>query len=147
MTYRIPSPLDIAARKKATSSPRASAARGVPAPAATRVYVSGPYSRDPDRYVEEAITVADRLLRAGLAPLVPHLKHPWVIRYPHAYEDWIRVDLAWVQAADVVLRLPGESPGADREVAHARACGVPVMYSVEELLAWLGRAQPADGAP
>lgn len=107
-----------------------------------RVYISGPYSADPERCTRDAIAAADRLLRLGFAPLVPHLKHAWITQADHSYEDWLRLDLAWVQAADVLLRLPGASPGADREVAHARARGIPVMRDIDQLLARSGR--PAD---
>lgn len=49
-----------------------------------------------------------------------------------SHEIWLEVDLAWVEASDLVLRLPGASVGADREVAHARKNGVPVVFSVQE---------------
>jgi hypothetical protein len=51
------------------------------------------------------------------------------------HADWLGVDLPWVEVADAVLRLPGESSGADAEVAHARKNGVPVYDDVEELIA------------
>lgn len=101
-----------------------------------RVYVAGPYSADPERCTADAVRAADELLRLGYAPLVPHLKHPWITWTAHGYETWMRLDLAWVEAADVLLRLPGASPGADREVEHARAHGVPVVGSVEHLIDW-----------
>jgi hypothetical protein len=34
---------------------------------------------------------------------------------------------------DAVLRLPGESTGADRDVAIAAERGIPVYYDVEEI--------------
>jgi hypothetical protein len=46
------------------------------------------------------------------------------------------IDLAWVEVADAVLRIPGESSGAEREVAHALHHGKPVFTSVEDVLAW-----------
>jgi hypothetical protein len=42
--------------------------------------------------------------------------------------------LPWVSVADAVLRLPGTSPGADREVALALSLGIPVYYDIEEML-------------
>ena len=38
-----------------------------------------------------------------------------------------------LQHCDAVLRLPGESKGADQDVAIARDRGLPVYYSVDEL--------------
>lgn len=103
----------------------------------TRVYVSAPYSADPEACTAEAIRVGTDLLDMGFAPFVPHLVHYWeTLHASRPYECWMRLDLAWVEAADVVLRLPGESPGADREVEHARAHGVPVVTSVEQLTEW-----------
>lgn len=37
---------------------------------------------------------------------------------------------------DAVLRLPGESTGADQDVAIARERGLPVYYRLEELPGW-----------
>lgn len=102
-----------------------------------RVYVAGPYSADPEACTSEALRVGSLLLDLGFAPFVPHLSHYWqTLHQQHDYETWMRLDLAWVEAADVLLRIPGESPGADREVEHARARGVPVVTSVEALLSW-----------
>ena len=38
-----------------------------------------------------------------------------------------------LQHCDGVLRLPGDSNGADQDVAIARERGIPVWHSVEEL--------------
>jgi hypothetical protein len=106
---------------------------------AVRVYVAGPYASDPERNTRVAVAAGDAVLDLGYAPMVPHLAHYWhTLHQARPYEDWMRLDLAWSAAADVVLRLPGESPGADREVEHARALGIPVVHSVDELAAWAG---------
>jgi hypothetical protein len=47
------------------------------------------------------------------------------------------MDLALIPKMDVVLRLPGESLGADGEVDKARECNVPVVFGWEELKALL----------
>lgn len=38
-----------------------------------------------------------------------------------------------LQHCDAVLRLPGESRGADQDVAIARGRGIPVYYSLDEI--------------
>lgn len=43
--------------------------------------------------------------------------------------------IEWVEVSDALLRLPGESKGADMEVARANEIGVPVYHSIEELQA------------
>lgn len=53
---------------------------------------------------------------------------------PLTAEDWYGLDLPWVEVAHAVLRLPGESRGADGEVAHAEKFGIPVFHSVQELI-------------
>lgn len=106
-----------------------------------RVYVAGPYTSDPEACTAEAIKVGAQLLDLGFAPFVPHLAHYWhTLHGPRPYEDWMRIDLAWLAAADVVLRLPGHSPGADREVHHARTHGIPVVSDLDELTAWAAQA-------
>lgn len=95
------------------------------------LYVSGPYSLNPSRCTDRAIEVGNVLLGAGYEPMVPHLNHFWEERHPNAYEDWMRVDLAWVRRADAVVRIPGESSGADREVALAQSLGIPVFQWCE----------------
>ena len=52
------------------------------------------------------------------------------------HEDWMGVDLPWVAVAHAVLRLPGESVGADTETAHADRLGIPVFDSIPDLLTW-----------
>lgn len=44
---------------------------------------------------------------------------------PH--ETWLEQDFPWVAASDIVLRLPGESTGADLEVELANELGIPVV--------------------
>ena len=106
-----------------------------------RVYVAGPLSGGDTlsgemqlANVRAAIAAGALLMEAGYAPYVPHLTYYWHERHPHSYEDWIALCLAWVAAADAVLRLPGASPGADREVVLARERGVPVYGCLAELL-------------
>ena len=77
---------------------------------------------------------ADLLIQMGIAPYVPHLSHFQHMMWPHDYEVWMAVGLAWLRTCDAILRLPGESPGADREVEVARILEIPVFYSVDKLV-------------
>lgn len=104
-----------------------------------RVYISGPMTGDgtPEamaQNVAEGVRVAKLLIRAGFSVFCPHLSGlmPGHEEIPH--EVWIDNDLPWVQVADAVLRLPGESQGADAEVDYAVDCDVRVFTSVERLL-------------
>ena len=56
----------------------------------------------------------------------------WHFLNPKPYETWIKLDEEWVLRCDALLRLPGESKGADAEVAQAKKHRIPVYYSIEE---------------
>ena len=103
------------------------------------VYVAGPItSGNPFENMLSALAVGQELIEAGFAPYVPHLTVYWdKLHNPgeNTWETWLEIDLPWVSKADAVLRLPGESPGADREVALAYKLGIPVYSSVPNLLA------------
>src|SRR5436190_21867644 len=101
----------------------------------TRIYVAGPYSGgDIAANVREALRVGNLLLDAGYAPFVPHLSHYFHLMHPQPYNVWLEMDLAWVWVSDALLRLPGKSPGADREVALALTRSIPVYHNLFELL-------------
>jgi len=102
------------------------------------VYISGPYTKpDPVQNTRRAIIVADRVRDAGAAPFLPHLFMAWHLVSPAAYEEWMDLCLAWVPKCDAMLRMFGESEGADREVELARSLGIPVFESLDALLKWM----------
>ena len=99
-----------------------------------RIYVAGPYSQgDVAQHVRRAMDAGTTLLARGHAPLVPHLNHFWHEHEPQSERTWLDLDLAWLQVADAVLRLPGPSVGADAECAAARALGIPVYHAIDEV--------------
>ncbi|PJI97653.1 hypothetical protein CLU85_2446 [Acidovorax sp. 69] len=63
----------------------------------------------------------------------------------HAYQYPVAERL--LSRCDAVLRLPGESRGADMGVARARARGLPVVHHVDELPLRLSQAQAQAQAP
>ena len=86
------------------------------------VFVSGPLG-DESRWSENvgaACEVGDVLAWMGCAVFVPHCYVEWHRQSPANYEEWITRDLAVLRHCNAVVRLPGESPGADREVAEWR---------------------------
>jgi nucleoside 2-deoxyribosyltransferase len=94
----------------------------------TYVYISGPYSAgNREQNVQRALRAADLVEDRGFVVFVPHLNHFRHLRSPKPYAYWIRSDLAWLEKCDVLIRLPGRSPGADREVRKARQLGIPVV--------------------
>jgi hypothetical protein len=83
--------------------------------------------------IRSAIILSNQLIEGGYAPFCPQLTILAEMIHPIPYEAWLGIDFEWVEVCDVLLRLPGESKGADREVAHAVSKGIPVVYSLEEL--------------
>lgn len=103
-----------------------------------RIYVAGPYSHgDIAVNVRNAMEAGSQIINAGHSPFVPHLSHFLHMHHPQEYAVWMRIDAAWVEVCDALLRLPGHSPGADAEIALARVHGIPCFWKMDELLEWL----------
>lgn len=104
-----------------------------------RVYIAGPISKgDRQANVQSGIAAGLDLLHAGFAPFIPHLSD-FVASQDTVgtanYEKWLELDFSFISVCDAVLRLPGKSAGADREVAFARSINVPVFDTLENLKA------------
>lgn len=99
-----------------------------------KMYIACPYSKgDAAVNVRNAILVADQVAGLGWAPFIPVLTHFWHMLSPHDYEFWMKQDMEWLKLCDAVVRLGGESAGADREVRYAISKGIPVYHSVFEV--------------
>lgn len=100
-----------------------------------RIYIAGPYTNgDVANNVYNAISAADELLGLGFAPYVPHLTHFWHIMFSHKYDKWLELDNQYLVLCDGVLRLPGNSSGADSEVLLATEKNIPVFYDIDSLV-------------
>ena len=103
-------------------------------PSRARIYVAGPYTKgDIAVNVRNAIAMGEQLAERGFSPYVPHLTHFWHLIFPHHVTYWYALDAEWIPKCDGLLRIPGESIGADREVAMARELGIPVFESLREI--------------
>jgi len=101
----------------------------------TYIYVAGPYSvGDKQKNITTNMAYSSILLDLGFIPFVPLLTHFWDKEFPHNYEFWLAYDLYWLIKCDAVLRTPGTSKGADREIAYAYDYKIPVFYSVRDLI-------------
>lgn len=74
------------------------------------------------------------LLEAGYAVLNPMLSMAHMDGHNISWETWIASDLAFIEVCDLIVRLPGESKGADLEVAHATERGIPVFNATIDTL-------------
>jgi hypothetical protein len=104
-------------------------------PRRPKVYLSGPCTLgDRDGNYYQSVALHRLLIRHGMAVFNPILtiRMPGAWEIPH--ETWMENDLPWVECADAVLRLPGESVGADAECRHAMECEIPVFNDYEDLL-------------
>lgn len=112
---------------------------------APHIYVAGPMGK-PEMLAENcrrAIELGDEVFKLGAVPHIPHLTVAWHAVRPHEYEEWLDLDFAVIARCDAVYRIPGESPGANREVVFAEQHQIPVLVdllSVRLFIAgWLGR--------
>jgi hypothetical protein len=99
-----------------------------------RVYVAGPFSGNVTANVMAAIAQGDAIDALGFDAEVPHLFMQWDMLHHHDYEHWMKKCLSKLDTCQILFRMPGDSPGADREVAHAHVTGIPVVFSIPELL-------------
>ena len=79
-----------------------------------KVFISSPYTLgDVGVNVRTQHDVFNNLIELGFTPFMPLLSHYQHIIHPFEYDQWIEWDFAWIDSCDFVLRLPGESKGAD----------------------------------
>jgi hypothetical protein len=112
------------------------------------VYIAGPYSSGDQvlntrRAMEAGLLVHER---TGAGVIVPHLTLIGHAMFPRQVDYWYEFDLAQVTHCTHLVRLAGESTGADREVAYAEERGIPVFYDVDEVITDLTPATPWAGA-
>lgn len=89
------------------------------------LYVAGPYSLHPTHCTTFAARVAMAIFEhTPYVPLVPHLSHHWDAVTPRPYETWLKLDVSILIHCDRIVRLPGRSSGADREMRIARHLGL-----------------------
>ena len=99
-----------------------------------RVYIASPYTLgDVAVNVKRQIDAFNELMNKGYQPFAPLLAHFIHLVHPKSYEQWMSWDLEWLSQCDIVLRLEGESSGADREVQRAKELGIRVVYSIDQI--------------
>ncbi len=106
----------------------------------TRIYIASPYGDHNPLEIREAnVAIADSAARqlalrghCAISPI--RITHRWNEDCRLEAEHWWALDMDLLcNWAEAVCRLPGESPGADREEAIARERGLPVYYGVEDV--------------
>lgn len=90
------------------------------------VYVAGPITGDPFGCVRQAAAAFDELRAIGCVPFLPQLSVIHEMVSPQPYETWLAYDRDVIDHCDALVRLPGQSLGADREVVYAMEQGIAV---------------------
>lgn len=102
-----------------------------------RVFLAGPVdSGDICDNVNEACRIANYLMTEQFSVYIPQLCVLMQMISRQHYETWMRNGQAWLAVSNAVYRMPGESKGADRDVALAAQLGIPIFYTTEELITW-----------
>lgn len=116
-----------------------------------RIYLAAPIGANDDGWagrIAAAARACEELFRAGFAVYLPHGYEAAGIDLLalFGYKAACRLSGAFVAVCDALLRLPGESPGADEEVALAESLGIPVFYSLAALVEWGENVAACDAA-
>lgn len=100
-----------------------------------KIYIASPYTKgDVAVNVRKQMDAVDILIDNGFLPFSPLYYHFQHLVHPRSYDEWLLLDIGWLLQCDAVLRLDGESIGADKEVEVAKENGIPVYYSISDLL-------------
>ncbi len=103
-----------------------------------RVFISSPYTLgDTCANVRRQHDAFRALIDLGHAPFAPLLSHYQQLIHPIGWESWMSWCLQWVEQCQLVLRLPGESRGADIECVRARELFIPVLETRADILKYL----------
>lgn len=104
------------------------------------VYIAGPYTNpDPVENTRNAIKFGMALYDEGqVAVIIPHLSLLSHMVEPRDIDYWYEFDLDQLDHCHALYRMRGESTGADAEVEHARARGIPIFGDdLDGLRAWV----------
>lgn len=106
------------------------------------VYLAGPMSGSGliHRNLATAAELWEKLRQLEFHPIAPQWSMIQDMLFPVEWEDWLQYDFETILKCDFVFRLPGESPGADREVHFAGQHRIPVVYSIARLKELAGHA-------
>jgi hypothetical protein len=99
------------------------------------VYVAGPMTLGVrEDNIASAMTAGAELMKVGWAAFLPQLSYYLTDKYPFTWEEMLSYDFCIIESCIAIVRLPGESKGADEEEKFAKRLGIPVYYSVEAFL-------------
>ena len=106
----------------------------------TKVYVAGKLNADAPNYIKNChamITKAERIRRFGFSVYVPCLDFlSGLVAGDYEYSDYFENNIAWLECADFLFVCPHseDSTGTQAEIEHAKKKGIPIAYSMDELI-------------
>jgi hypothetical protein len=113
-----------------------------------RVYVAGKYSAnnvvDVLKNIGHGRKVCAELFALGYSPFCPWHDADFIIQNPQGsfnVQLFYEYSISWLAVSDVMLVISGkdDSAGVQNEIQFCKDHGIPVVYSIEELVAgkWL----------
>jgi NTP pyrophosphatase (non-canonical NTP hydrolase) len=94
-----------------------------------KVYIAGPINSS-GLFIENlrrALRVATILKNEGFYPFIPNLFLTWQVYDNMSEHTMLEMDRVWLLSCDAMVRIPGESKGADQEERWATEAGIPVL--------------------
>jgi nucleoside 2-deoxyribosyltransferase len=93
------------------------------------LYLAGPYTHpDPIENTHRAAIVGTLIYeQTEWVPFIPHLSLLWHMVTPRMPAHWYELDLHQLAHCDAIVRLPGASTGADREMEVAAELGLRIV--------------------
>lgn len=109
-----------------------------------RVYVAGAYNApniiEALDNMRRGMRMSVRVLMAGYAPFCPWTDYHYRLMQREGEEVTRQMyhdqAIAWLEVSDAVMVMPNSetSTGTQAEIARAKELGIPVFYSLEELI-------------
>ncbi len=101
-----------------------------------KVFIASPYrTGDMSSNIRLQSDIYSGLMDLGFAPygsivssLSQHIAHP----KPH--EEWVKIENEFISVCNCVLRVGGESKGADECVNYAKSLKKEIFYSINDLI-------------
>lgn len=101
------------------------------------VFISSPYSADPEKYVQEHIKMSHALMDKGFVPVSFVIQTHYMNLYKEReYTEWMLNAMAVMLQCDHVLTLGGNSPGKTQELHVANWNNMLVFDTIEKLIAY-----------
>lgn len=110
-----------------------------------KVYIAGAIGADnPTEMfasIRRGLELSHQVRKLGHAPYPTFTNFVWSVTDDVPNEDYYSMDLAWLEAADVMVVVPErrhESFGVSKlEIPFCEERGIPVCYGVEDFKDWL----------